>query len=175
MRFRAILVLFLLAGVPTVAASAKPKDPEVASFVRLMNAHRVSRGLPALVWDDRLAAVAEAHSRDMSRHHYFSHTWSDGRLTWSRLEARGIEYSRAGENIAWGQETGRAVLDSWLHSPGHRKNIENGAFTRHGVGKVGPYWTHVFIRPRRDETRSISAPRGNARRRTGGASSRTGR
>jgi hypothetical protein len=68
-------------------------------------------------------------------------------LSWGRLTQRGITYSQAGENIAWGQTTGRAVLESWLHSPGHRKNLENRAFTVHGVGKVGTYWTHIFIRP----------------------------
>jgi uncharacterized protein YkwD len=114
-----------------------------------MNAHRVARGLPALVWDSRLAAVAEAHSRDMFRRHYFSHTWSDGSSTFERLADKGIAYSAAGENIAWGQPTGSAVLRSWLGSRGHRKNIENRAYTRHGVAKVGPYWTHVFLRPPR--------------------------
>jgi len=129
------------------ARATGPTDPEVAAFVKLMNAHRVSRGLPALVWDRRVAVIAEAHSRDMFRRHYFSHTWSDGHSTWDRLAARGVSYSQAGENIAWGQSTGRAVLKSWLDSPGHRRNIENGSYTYHGVGKVGVYWTHVFIRP----------------------------
>jgi len=167
-RFRAsaalpILALMLLAcgrggamTAPSVsshtrapAQSIGPIDPEVASFVKLMNAHRISRGLSPLVWDSRLAAVATAHSRDMFHRHYFSHKWSDGRLSWDRLAARGVTFSEAGENIAWGQSTGRAVLTSWLGSPGHRANIERGSFTRHGVGKVGTYWTHVFIRPRR--------------------------
>ena len=125
-----------------------PTDPEVASFVRFMNRHRVSLGLSALVWDSRAAAVAEAHSRDMFRRRYFSHTSPDGSSMRERLAARGVTYSRAGENIAWGQVTGRAVLMAWLRSPGHRENIENGYYTRHGVGKVGTYWTHVFIRPR---------------------------
>jgi uncharacterized protein YkwD len=127
-----------------------PTDPEVASFVRLMNAHRVSLGLSPLIWDSRAAAVAQAHSRDMDHEHYFSHTWSDGGSTWDRLAARGVTYSRAGENIAWGQVTGSAVLASWLRSPGHRANIENGSYTHHGVARVGIYWTHVFIRPRRE-------------------------
>jgi len=142
----AILAGMLLAGGESGAAPG-PTDPEVASFVRLMNAHRVSRGLPALIWDSRIAAVAQAHSRDMYHRHYFSHTSPDGRSTWDRLAARDITYSQAGENIAWGQITGSAVLTAWLHSPGHRANIENGSYTRHGVGRVGPYWTHVFIRP----------------------------
>ena len=125
-----------------------PTSREVASFVKLMNAHRVSLGRPALVWDRRAAAVAQAHSRDMADRDYFSHKSPEGRSTWDRLASRGVTYSRAGENIAWGQRTGRAVLTAWLRSPGHRANIEGGSFTHHGVGKVGPYWTHVFIRPR---------------------------
>jgi uncharacterized protein YkwD len=132
------------------AATTGPTDSEVASFVRLMNAHRTSRGLSALVWDSRAAAIAQAHSRDMFDRHYFSHTWSDGSSTWDRLAARGVSYSRAGENIAWGQVTGSAVLASWLRSPGHRANIENGSYTHHGVGRVGIYWTHVFLRPTRE-------------------------
>jgi uncharacterized protein YkwD len=154
------LALTLLASGKDLAATAHsvsshgrapaptkgPTDPEIISFVRLMNAHRISRGLPALVWDSRVAAVAQAHSRDMFRRHYFSHTWSDGGSTWDRLATRGITFSQAGENIAWGQSTGRDVLASWLHSPGHRANIERDSFTLHGVGKVGTYWTHVFIR-----------------------------
>jgi uncharacterized protein YkwD len=129
------------------ARTAGPTDPEVASFVRLMNAHRRSLGLSPLIWDSRAAAVAQAHSRDMFRQHYFSHTSLDGRSTWDRLAARGVTYSQAGENIALGQTTGREVLESWLDSPPHRKNIERGSYTHHGVGKVGTYWTHVFIRP----------------------------
>ena len=144
------------APAPTVAshtrasaATSGPTDREVVSFVKLMNAHRISRGLSPLVWDNRVAAVAKAHSRDMYDRDYLSHSWRDGRSTWDRLTARGVRYSRAGENIAWGQRTGSAVLRSWLDSPGHRANIEDDSYTRHGVAKVGVYWTHVFIRPRK--------------------------
>jgi uncharacterized protein YkwD len=124
-----------------------PTDSEVASFIRRMNSYRVSRGLPALVWDGRAAAVAKAHSRDMFEEGYFSHTSPDGRSLRDRLKARALNYSSAGENIAWGQKTGRDVLEAWLRSKGHRRNIEGQDFTHHGVGKVGPYWTHILIRP----------------------------
>ncbi len=158
-----ILALMLLAcgkggaaTAPFVASHTRaptptggPIDREVASFVKLMNAHRISLGLSPLIWDSRAAAVAQAHSREMFERHYFSHTSPDGRSTWDRLDARGVTYSRAGENIAWGQETGSAVLRAWLDSPGHRANIERGSYTHHGVGRVGTYWTHVFIRPTR--------------------------
>ena len=129
-------------AVPTTG----PTDPEVASFAKLMNAHRVSLGLSALVWDSRLAAVAQAHSRAMFDRHHFSHKWPGGGSTWDRLAARGVTYSQAGENIAWGQSTGSAALTAWLRSPGHQANIERASYTHHGVAKVGTYWTHVFIR-----------------------------
>jgi uncharacterized protein YkwD len=153
-----VALVVTTASAPPVAATwhsrasvrtTGPIDREVVSFVMLMNEHRISLGLSPLVWDRRAAAVAQAHSRDMFDRHYFSHTSPDGRSTWDRLAARGVTYSQAGENIAWGQRTGRAVLTAWLRSPGHRANIERGSFTRHGVGKVGTYWTHVFIRPTR--------------------------
>ena len=150
-----VAVLLLSCVPPSVASRTRvpaptgPIDREVASFVRLMNKHRVSRGLPALAWDRGAAVVAQAHSRDMYDRHYFSHTSPEGSSMRERLAERHITYSRAGENIAWGQGTGSAVLTAWLRSRGHRKNIETGSFTHHGVAKVGTYWTHVFIRPRR--------------------------
>jgi uncharacterized protein YkwD len=142
-----ILAVMLLACAPE--RTAGPTDPDVVSFVKLMNKHRVSLGLSPLAWDSRAAAVAQAHSRDMFEQDYLTHGWSDGGSTWKRLAARGVTYSRAGENIAWGQATGSAVLTAWLRSPGHRENIENAKYTHHGVAKVGTYWTHIFFRPRR--------------------------
>ncbi|HEY6572484.1 MAG TPA: CAP domain-containing protein, partial [Candidatus Eisenbacteria bacterium] len=133
---------------PTPSPSSGPTDPEVVSFVSLMNAHRVSLGLSPLIWDRRAAAVAQAHSRDMLDRGYFSHVTPDGLTTWDRLAAGGVTYSEAGENIAWGQSTGSAALTAWLGSAGHKANIEHSAYTRHGVGKAGTYWTHVFIRTR---------------------------
>jgi uncharacterized protein YkwD len=134
-------------GAPASGTSAAPTDPEVVSFVQQMNAHRVSLGLQPLLWHPGVAAVAEAHSQDMIDRDFFSHTNPDGESPWDRLHAAGITYTSAGENIAYGYSTGTSVLNAWLNSPGHKANIEYEAFTHHGVGKVGTYWTHVFIRP----------------------------
>lgn len=132
------------AGPP---AASGPTDAEAISFVNQMNAHRVSVGLTALVWHSGVATVAEGHSQDMVDRQFFSHTNPDGQSPWDRMAEAGITYSAAGENIAYGQSTGTAVLNAWLASAGHRTNIENAAYTHHGVGKVGAYWTHVFIHP----------------------------
>ncbi|MFD0328838.1 CAP domain-containing protein [Streptacidiphilus monticola] len=53
-----------------------------------------------------------------------------------------------GENIARGQQTPAAVMDAWMHSPGHRANILNCSYHSLGVGAYfapgGPWWTQDF-------------------------------
>jgi len=122
-------------------------EPEVQTFVDQMNDHRISVGCPALEWDESVAVVAHAHSQDMLDRAFFAHTNPDGLSPFDRLRDAGIGYSRAAENIAWGYPSAEAVLQGWLGSPGHRANLENCALTRHGVGLVGTYWTHLFVTP----------------------------
>jgi uncharacterized protein YkwD len=98
-----------------------------------------------LQWDDHIAAVAQAHSDDMARNNFFSHQNQRGQSPFERLNAAGIRYSSAAENIAYGQPTGQQVLQSWLTSSGHRQNIDNCGYTRHGVGLAANRWTHVFV------------------------------
>lgn len=125
-------------------------DAQVEVFVDRVNAHRRSLGLNALTWDPAAADVALEHSRDMVLRDYFSHTNPDGETSADRLEAAGIQFSVAGENIAFGYTSGEAVFEAWLDSPDHRENIEYPAFTHHGVGRFRTYWTHVFFTPRRN-------------------------
>ena len=118
-------------------------------FISVMNEHRVSQGLSALIWHDTLGDVAQAHSEDMRNRNFFAHTNPDDVKFHERITAAGISFQAAGENIAAGQTTGEAVFDAWINSPdGHKENIENATYTHHGVGYVedGNYWTHVFAR-----------------------------
>jgi uncharacterized protein YkwD len=161
MRARAGFVLVLSAAVAIGACSDRTgpptapllggggaDDPRVAAFVELVNAHRQSLGIGALVWDSTAAAVALAHSRDMATRGYFSHTNPEGESPADRLRAAGIRFTVASENIAFGFLTADAVFVAWMNSPDHRANIEYAGFTHHGVGRYGTYWTHVFFTPR---------------------------
>jgi uncharacterized protein YkwD len=136
---------------------AEPPPPPPASgaeaaairdFADLANRHRQAVGCGALADHTGAATLAQRHSEDMVRRGYFSHTTPEGATPFDRLRAAGIGYSAAAENIASGQPTGRAVLDSWLRSAGHRSNLENCAYTHHGVGLHGTVWTHLLLRPR---------------------------
>ena len=129
-------------------ASSAPSsvDPEVAQFIVKMNQHRLDHGCAELALDDKIAQVAQLHSEDMVSRNFFSHTNPDGKSPFDRLGAAGITYSAAGENIAAGASTGEAVLAIWLNSSGHRANIENCNYLKHGVGLKNSYWTHVFVK-----------------------------
>jgi uncharacterized protein YkwD len=113
----------------------------------LVNAERATAGCAPLTADDRLAAVARAHSADMRDRHFFSHTNPDGLDPFARARAAGIDYARA-ENIAYGQPDAAAVMAAWMNSAGHRQNILNCQLHTLGVGVAqgagGPWWTQLF-------------------------------
>lgn len=144
-------LLSVLALLGAVACGGDdPSGPggggEVQRFVQLVNEHRASQGCDALSWREDVAAVAAAHSQDMITRGYFAHTNPDGQDPGARLSAAGITNTGWGENLARGTTDAATVLDLWLNSPGHRANIEQCAFTQHGVGLVGDHWTHMFLR-----------------------------
>lgn len=106
----------------------------------LVNRERTQRGLPPLRQNGLLTAASAEHSQDMVRRDYFEHTTPDGHTLGDRLRAigyaRGVSAS-AGENIAYGvgfRSTPAHIVDSWMHSPGHRADILRPSFTEIGIG-----------------------------------------
>lgn len=116
--------------------------------IQLTNAERRKNGLPNLQADKPLSSVAREKSVDMQSNNYFSHTSPTYGSPFDMMRDFGINYSAAGENIAKGQRTPEKVVESWMNSEGHRKNILSGNFTHIGVGyaKEGSYWTQMFIK-----------------------------
>ncbi|HJU46085.1 MAG TPA: CAP domain-containing protein, partial [Chitinophagaceae bacterium] len=87
----------------------------------------------AVTWNNRLEAAARAHAEDMSKNNYFSHTGLNGSTPGDRITAAGYEWQGYGENIAKGYPSEQAVVDAWIKSEGHCKNIMNGNFKEMGV------------------------------------------
>lgn len=98
----------------------------------------------AVSWNDQLAKAAYDHSLDMKINNYFNHNTPDGVTPGQRITAAGYAWKTFGENIAMGYATEQAVINAWLGSEGHCKNIMNGSFREMGLGKEGTYWTQVF-------------------------------
>ncbi|EST18805.1 sigma-70 family RNA polymerase sigma factor [Streptomyces roseochromogenus] len=137
----------------TPAASNPPQtqpDPtNVADqVVALVNKERSAAGCGPLTENPQLQKAAQGHSDDMAARHFFDHTNPDGADPGQRITAAGYQWSTYGENIAQGQQTAAAVMESWMNSPGHRANILNCSFKDIGVGvhkgDGGPWWTQDF-------------------------------
>ncbi|SEB09722.1 uncharacterized protein, YkwD family [Thalassobacillus cyri] len=116
--------------------------------VELTNQERKKNGLKPLKIDQEVTEVAQEKSEDMSENDYFSHNSPTYGSPFDMMKDFGVDYTRAAENIAAGQQTPESVVDGWMNSAGHRKNILNGQLTHIGVGydKDGNYWTQMFIR-----------------------------
>lgn len=104
----------------------------------------VMPAVPVLGWNDLLAKAAFSHSNDMKLNGYFSHTGTGNTSPGDRITAAGYHWRTYGENIAMGQQTEQIVMDSWMKSEGHCKNLMNKNFKELGVGRSGDYWTQVF-------------------------------
>lgn len=118
--------------------------------INLTNQERQKRGLKPLQADWQVSRVARYKSVDMRDKNYFSHQSPTYGSPFEMLTAFRVSYRGAGENIAAGQTTAQEVVNSWMNSEGHRKNILNPNFTHIGVGyaeggKNRFYWTQMFI------------------------------
>ena len=130
-------------NIPTLPSSVTEFEGEV---VRLVNEICKSYGLQPLIQDWQLSRVARYKSEDMQKNNYFSHTSPTYGSPFNMMKSFGISYKTAGENIAKGYSSPKAVVDAWMNSPGHRANILNSSYTHIGVGYVasGNYWTQMF-------------------------------
>lgn len=104
-------------------------------MLALVNEERVKIGLKPLIWDEKLAEVARKHSRDMFERGYFSHENLDGLSPFDRMEAGGVSFKVAGENIAYAASVDLAH-GGLMRSPGHRANILEEDFGTVGIGVI---------------------------------------
>lgn len=131
--------------LPDVSGPTNNYEHEV---LQLVNKERSARGLNPLQMDSKVQQVARIKSQDMQKNNYFDHTSPTYGSPFDMLKSFGVNYSMAGENIAYGHTSPAAVVEGWMNSQGHRENILNPNFTHLGVGyePVGHYWTQMFIR-----------------------------
>lgn len=138
------------------APPAVDRDAE-QQVLELVNAQRRQHGLVDLRPSALLADAARLHARDMAADDYVEHDSFDrsqGRLMkaceWSkRVQSFVPDERRLAENIAAGASTPQEVVEGWMQSPVHRRNVLGGAYTELGVGywaggSAGFYWVADF-------------------------------
>jgi uncharacterized protein YkwD len=128
---------------PTTKPPA-PSGSKEAQVLQLTNNERAKAGCGPLRTNSALTRAADAHATDMVVHHFFDHNSQDGRSPFDRMKAAGFKGGAMAENIAVGYSSAAAVVDGWMHSEGHRRNILNCTYTMIGIGydsgQVKPDW-----------------------------------
>jgi uncharacterized protein YkwD len=152
------LYVFLFAvpeGEFFLKSTASLRDPARvrAALLAAVNAQRRKAGAPPLRSDPALDKAAQKHAEDMLARGYFAHESPNGTTVRERAREAGYDWRGIGENIADGQFSVDEVMDGWMRSPEHRRNILDKSFTDLGVGlalgrgKNGEYrvlWVQSF-------------------------------
>lgn len=158
--FGAASTTALHSSTSPVATSPYATDLEIRMW-QLINSDRTSslcieetrgRAKP-LQWDNRLAAVARAHSQELARNGSFSHEGADGSLPSARISRAGIQWRSMGENIAEAHDVAQAealLMNEPKFRQNHRANILKSDYTHVGVGiAIAPdgmlYITQDFV------------------------------
>ena len=129
---------FLIVVAHGDAAESRWGDAE-ASLLEAVNAERERMHLIPLLRNRDLDAVARAHSADMARRNYLSHVNPEGLNPLERVQEAGIGgLTLVAENAGLTDRNDPTleILQSWLTSPEHRRNLHAPPFNRTGLGIV---------------------------------------
>ena len=124
---------------PEVKQASEKKTEELnlhsieVKILNETNKQRARYGQPPLKLSTKLMKSTRKHCRWMSRNFNMTHTSEP-----------------VAENIAYGQNTAKEVLSTWMNSSGHRANILNSSYKQIGVaafesrnGQI--YWCQQFL------------------------------
>ncbi|MBA3829231.1 MAG: CAP domain-containing protein [Taibaiella sp.] len=120
-------------------------------ILHYINKYRAKKGLDALEMNNTITDAAMVHSKRMARKAIpMGHDGFDERMHKLMSEIKGV--NAAAENVAFGATSAREVVDLWIHSPGHRKNIE-GNYNITGIAIASAadgslYFTQIFLHKR---------------------------
>jgi uncharacterized protein YkwD len=133
--------------VPSAANGAQVRHATLC----LLNVERRRRHLPRLRTQPALANAATAYAGLMVRERFFGHVSPAG--TTMTIRIRNTSYLRSahrwslGENLAWGAGNGASpaqIVNAWMHSPPHRRNVLDRRFRHIGIGVADGAPTDAF-------------------------------
>lgn len=125
----ALMLLFAGAACATSVALAEPGDPAPPieeGFVTAINELRVAEGIDVLSVNDGLVAAAREWAAEMLAEEKLAHA---GDIT----TGVPLGWTKAGENVGRGIAVNE-LMDAFMASPGHRRNVLDPEFNQIGVG-----------------------------------------
>ena len=118
------IAVLLIAGAPAQSCRLPADADRLAhEVVQRINAERRDVGLHPLRKSPMLSRGAQMHACDNAAHNRLSHTGTDGSSPGDRVLRVGYGFAFVSENVAMGYLRPGRVVQAWLHSTGHRRNI----------------------------------------------------
>ncbi len=141
-RWTGVLAAIAVAAASVLGAQAPATAAPADDIHALVNQARWDAGLPGLKRNAAMDQVALDWARQMAANNQMAHN-----PDYAQQIPAG--WTRAGENVARGQQTGQAMFTAWMNSPGHRANIM-GDYTDIGIAFIsanGTTWgVQVFAK-----------------------------
>ena len=139
--------VFMCATVRSFAQEVSQKEME-KDILFYVNKHRAEIDRPPLKLLNVITDEAIDHSENMAKHKVaFGHDGFEERAAYLKKKLK--PFHSMGENVAYGHLSAEKVVNMWLKSGGHRKNIE-GDYNYTGIGiaesKDGTiFFTQLFV------------------------------
>jgi uncharacterized protein YkwD len=133
-RIAALSAIALLITSYSVYGQSEVPSAERSLFDAL-NRERTAQGLPALQWDESLAAAARQHATRMAQQNVLSHQLPGEAPVQDRATRAGARFSLIAENIALAPNPA-TIHSAWMQSPHHRENILDPQLTEVGIAVI---------------------------------------
>lgn len=116
-------------------------------ILNLINDYRNSNGLPKINPLSLIKTQTHEHTNYMVSNSSVSHDNFHKRKSYLQANANAVI---VGENVAYGYTSAKSVVNAWIKSDGHRKNIE-GDFNYFEISAEKDsngkwYYTNIFIK-----------------------------
>lgn len=134
----------------TVNVVPVPQDQWKQEVLSLVNTERAKAGIGAVSWGDACAGAAATRADEIKS--VYAHTRPDG-SAWYTVCPIPSSGGKSGENLAAGSAavSPESVVQMWMNSEEHKKNILDPEFTKLAVGfsfdpntKYKTYWSQIF-------------------------------
>ncbi len=156
MKFSVKFAIALSLGMfmsPALAAAESCKIPAnaqalVQKALSQTNELRAQRGRNPLVMHPKVMASAQAYACELATNGYTGHRGKDGSTPKRRLARSGCYGGLVAENLGRGQTTTENVIQMWMDSPGHRKNMLLGRGVKYyglGIANSGRAYSHGYV------------------------------
>ena len=151
------IALLFIAGVflfPNIAYLASIDSKEI---IKLSNIERISNEQKPLSANQYLSQAAYNKAVDIFQEQRFEHNFDDRRFS-AWIRDVNYKYKYVGENLAIDFVSNEGVVNAWIQSPTHYKNLINDKFTEIGVavledtfkGKTSIIVVQIFGTPLED-------------------------